>query len=1191
MRIQKEQFFSNKKRIVAIFMVFVLLVGCCFAESLVALAAQNNSLVPRAADPSTMDNWTKSFGHEVKDTSSAGRIWTDKTVSDGDVVLQDQDGNKTTTVPRSSEENFLVSLSALSSNKSIVGQDTIPIDVMLVLDVSASMADSGSVSSLVTATNSAMKKLLELNVNNRVGVVLFSGNTDFDDSSTSTATVLLDLNRYLPNSSGQFVTRPREWHFPGVWRDKNAISVADGVKYEDSSLGFVDRKSKNVEGGTYIQNGLYQAWQQFSEVEDTTVDGVKRIPVMVLMGDGAPTAATDKYSNVGNSTRGDGGDTDNVIGFYTQLTAAYVRAQMRIKYDREPLFYTLGLGLNNKDMDENEKRIAQWVLNPVSTPEPGYWNLTVGNYWESFLTLDPEENLRDTYGRNYPDVTRTDDGIQESDKVYVDRYFSADNGGLENAFEQIVQEIILQSQYYPTDIESGGADFSGYLTFEDPLGQYMEVKNVNGLMYNGTLHTGENFAKEIQYGFRPDQGGNDLLFLRSVMERLNIDEDQANELIRNAINEGQIYYRDENDFGNVIMWYGKETRTDQEYVGPYAEGGTAPGGAQYLNYSYSYYGSSGSQTAAGADMMYITARVVEELSTGKQTVLLKVPSSLVPMVRYKVTIDGKDLEKATEAGTVRTAAYPMRFFYEAGLKDVTSDNVQFMVDDGYEHYDAATGTYSFYTNAWTEENGQKTADTVVTFKPSQENEFYCFHRDTKIYRQDGSVYQNPYEKPTEGYYLKQTFTVTSSAEDKEKIQTQYIQIQPEAMEKATYNETEGYWYIPMGTSRYTHGEYSEGKVQNLTDTAGYSINPHVVGQDDKTSVQVYLGNNGRIQLQQTLGDLKIQKFVTGNHGETNRDFTFTLTLTNPDGSPFIPLPNASYSYTKAMSDGTTKNGFIAIDSQGAVTVEGKLIALKGQESIVIRGLPTGTKFTVTETDPNTSREGYETSVTIDGGDPIAGIEASGEIAPPGPGGTASTQVVAFTNHWDVPAASFSFTKVDGKDQSLPLEGAEFQLFRLTCTNTELGHAHSGLDKEGLLNPQNPGDCWQSVKTVSSDSEGKVDFGDLIEGTYRLIETKAPNGYSLPKGQWEIQVDPDGSLLTDRIKVTGVANPPAVEKVYGPGDDKTVVDYKFLNNKPIDPPVTGGRGTTKFILLGSLIMAFGIGGIFCARRGAKRYRRL
>ena len=172
----------------------------------------------------------------------------------------------------------------------------------------------------------------------------------------------------------------------------------------------------------------------------------------------------------------------------------------------------------------------------------------------------------------------------------------------------------------------------------------------------------------------------------------------------------------------------------------------------------------------------------------------------------------------------------------------------------------------------------------------------------------------------------------------------------------------------------------------------------------------------------------------------------------------------------------------------------------------------------------------------------------------------------------------------------PLEGAEFKIFRLTCPEQEGTHTHTGLDQEGLLDAEHPGDCWQLVKTVSSDAGGLVDFGDLTEGAYRLIETKAPDGYTLPKGQWDVRIDPSKTSLIEWAVIQGVANPPAVEQVYAP-DGVTVTGYKFLNNKPIDPPVTGGRGTNQFLLLGSLTMALGIGGIFCARKGAKRYRRL
>ena len=48
---------------------------------------------------------------------------------------------------------------------------------MLVLDVSGSMNNSDSVTDMVDSTNESIQNLLDLNIHNRVGVVLYSGNS------------------------------------------------------------------------------------------------------------------------------------------------------------------------------------------------------------------------------------------------------------------------------------------------------------------------------------------------------------------------------------------------------------------------------------------------------------------------------------------------------------------------------------------------------------------------------------------------------------------------------------------------------------------------------------------------------------------------------------------------------------------------------------------------------------------------------------------------------------------------------------------------------------------------------------------------------------------------------------------------------------------------------------------------------
>lgn len=98
-----------------------------------AAAAKNT-----VADDVTINKW-----HETLDdsTKNVGRIWTDKSVSTEDVTLTNPKGTKSLPVEKG-DSTFLVGLSALSSTAKIMGQTSVPLDIVLVLDVSGSMDDA-----------------------------------------------------------------------------------------------------------------------------------------------------------------------------------------------------------------------------------------------------------------------------------------------------------------------------------------------------------------------------------------------------------------------------------------------------------------------------------------------------------------------------------------------------------------------------------------------------------------------------------------------------------------------------------------------------------------------------------------------------------------------------------------------------------------------------------------------------------------------------------------------------------------------------------------------------------------------------------------------------------------------------------------------------------------------------------------
>lgn len=82
------------------------------------------------ADPGTITSSDSALTE-----NNIGRVWTDKTVSAEDITVEGKTAAK-------GDSDFLVGLSALSSTAKTDGTSTVPLDIVLVLDTSGSMADS-----------------------------------------------------------------------------------------------------------------------------------------------------------------------------------------------------------------------------------------------------------------------------------------------------------------------------------------------------------------------------------------------------------------------------------------------------------------------------------------------------------------------------------------------------------------------------------------------------------------------------------------------------------------------------------------------------------------------------------------------------------------------------------------------------------------------------------------------------------------------------------------------------------------------------------------------------------------------------------------------------------------------------------------------------------------------------------------
>lgn len=162
----------KRLRLLLLFAIFLML-------------APVSAFAATVADPSSASTW-RNWGLE-NSTENVGRIWTDKTVSDGNIDLTGAGGTMTI---EKGDSDFLTSLSAISSTSNLTMTSSTPLDIVLVLDASGSMKEnmgwSGTtkMDALKAAANAFVDEIAKANegiddptMQHRVSVVKFASDS------------------------------------------------------------------------------------------------------------------------------------------------------------------------------------------------------------------------------------------------------------------------------------------------------------------------------------------------------------------------------------------------------------------------------------------------------------------------------------------------------------------------------------------------------------------------------------------------------------------------------------------------------------------------------------------------------------------------------------------------------------------------------------------------------------------------------------------------------------------------------------------------------------------------------------------------------------------------------------------------------------------------------------------------------
>lgn len=856
-----------------------------FGQSNVVYANENTT------DASTAMGFQETFNNNS--TQYSGRIWTDKSVDTNTSY-----GNHNFAIEE--DEDFLVTFSALSSTQTVRSETASPIDVVFVLDFSASMTwgvNSTTVSNprgsdsrikyLVDSLNNAIDTLVNANDNNRIGIVTFNRVGSEFMGLTSAAEI---KNKNIQNKQYLELTE-----FSGTHGQDNGQSTV---------TNHINGRFRNTDSKTNIQFGLNEAMQMLNDVLDTTVtiDGkeVQRIPNVVLMSDGAPTTISESESGTNHwwdeldynyKESINGGDSigwgDNerawsANGMLPMMTASYMKEVITDKYfknntDNQSMnIYTIGFSTNYQT--DQMVELANLVLDPVNNFDKAQnsrvneirliydaWNRYLNNRNATVHYVEESNRVSHDYDLDHPNT-----GFDIDTLKYNTAYYAAeDSDSLNDAFNSITNSMIDQGKA-PTEV-TGSVTNSGYITFVDTLGDYMEVKNVKGLV-----------------------------------------------------------------IGN------------QFFEGTYENGVISFTG----HYSNNIYGSQ--------NLANLKINVTVE--SGRQVLTMQIPASLIPLVLDTIDLDAAGQVTNQEEASmypmrlIYSVGLKNDILKEDGSVDLTKINQNYI----NAHKDAQ-GNVLFFSNYFDNTNQslnkESAGNAYVEYEPALENEYYFLQDDTPIFLdENGQVPVTSFDSSA-SYYVPFTYYQNGQ------VVTTYELRSASVMEGYT-KSINGNVYLEKGAPRLGNiSEFTNLKTGNETATAETSYAPTFVyrqgGNDPKEGVfHVYLGNNG--QLKVPAASLTIEKAVVTNDETiqpTDQDFTFQINLEN--NNQFVEAE-----YIILDKEGNPVMDPDNQPVKGTISEQNNQVTIKKDQKIQFNGLYAGTTYEVNEinvTDPYSFKEVNSTS--------------------------------------------------------------------------------------------------------------------------------------------------------------------------------------------------------------------------------------
>mgnify|MGYP004645905531 CR=1 FL=1 len=396
-------------------------------------SASNAAQTAAITDPNTFNAWYEIQGNN---TAAIGRIWADKTV-DADPIQFTSGPLKDKSVEKSAGSDFLVALSAMSSTSSTTQTEPIPLDVVMVLDASGSMSDAMS-----PTTRTKRIDALKTAVSN------------FIDSAAKKNAQISDANKKIRLSIVKFAGDKSDNIGNDTYRDgyytynysqiMQNLTVCEGPRATQLKETV---NAINPAGATRADYGLKHAQAALASNPDQARSNAKK--VVIFFTDGSPTSSS---------------------GFESEVASRAIEAAKTIKAAGTEV-YTVGI------FDGANPSLS--VTGSNASREDKFMHAVSSNYPTATYTPEDPWNPWSRYAFNW--------GTRAANSNYYLAASSAD--GLNTVFEDIFRSVATNLTG-PTHIEENSNPSSdGYVTFDDTLGSFMEVKDFNGIALADRIYT------------------------------------------------------------------------------------------------------------------------------------------------------------------------------------------------------------------------------------------------------------------------------------------------------------------------------------------------------------------------------------------------------------------------------------------------------------------------------------------------------------------------------------------------------------------------------------------------------------------------------------------------------------------------------------------------------------------------------